>query len=452
MKKILTIMGAGPKAMAIAAKAAALKFFGYKVPEIWIIEKNEVGANWSGSNGHTDGEQQLGTPPLKDVGFPYMINFSSRVVKYMMEQFSWIAFMHSGEQEWMKYGDWVDRGQPQPTHRIWHLYLKWILEKLISNGDVKYVHAEVAKLQVGDGRWQITCQAPDGSIQVIESDGLVISGPGNFHPIKGQVEHPRIMDGKTFWSNLEKFDGLHGDEDENAICVVGSGETAATVITEILSRVDTSNPPPLWVINRKGLIESRGEGYSENSLFTDPDGFNWTELNPEERDQIIKRTDRGVFSQASLTIINQSRIVRCKRGRVVEINVDEPEGTIRLVLSTDQKGDVLHEIPAGYVIVGAGFNPWSFTELFDDEYRSLLSANRLKTREVLASLIARDLSINWEMVSSKFETVRQPKLYLPMLSGLAQGPGFPNLSSLGTLSDRILGGYLISATAKEKIF
>ena len=32
-----------------------------------------------------------------------------------------------------------------------------------------------------------------------------------------------------------------------------------------------------------------------------------------------------------------------------------------------------------------------------------------------------------------------PKLFLPGLSGLMQGPGFPNLSCLGLLSDRVLG-------------
>jgi mycobactin lysine-N-oxygenase len=32
-----------------------------------------------------------------------------------------------------------------------------------------------------------------------------------------------------------------------------------------------------------------------------------------------------------------------------------------------------------------------------------------------------------------------PKLFLPGLSALTQGPGFPNLSCLGLLSDRVLG-------------
>jgi mycobactin lysine-N-oxygenase len=35
-----------------------------------------------------------------------------------------------------------------------------------------------------------------------------------------------------------------------------------------------------------------------------------------------------------------------------------------------------------------------------------------------------------------------PKLFLPNLAGLNQGPGFPNLSCLGLLSDRVLGAEL----------
>jgi len=36
-----------------------------------------------------------------------------------------------------------------------------------------------------------------------------------------------------------------------------------------------------------------------------------------------------------------------------------------------------------------------------------------------------------------------PPLHLPMLAGLAQGPGFPNLSCLGLLSDRVLRRYVL---------
>jgi mycobactin lysine-N-oxygenase len=44
-----------------------------------------------------------------------------------------------------------------------------------------------------------------------------------------------------------------------------------------------------------------------------------------------------------------------------------------------------------------------------------------------------------------------PKLFLPNLAGLNQGPGFPNLSCLGLLSDRVLGADLgLGAPAPTK--
>jgi mycobactin lysine-N-oxygenase len=45
-------------------------------------------------------------------------------------------------------------------------------------------------------------------------------------------------------------------------------------------------------------------------------------------------------------------------------------------------------------------------------------------------------------------------LHLPVAAGLAQGPGFPNLSCLGLLSDRILRRYVAAPepvrTAQER--
>jgi len=40
-----------------------------------------------------------------------------------------------------------------------------------------------------------------------------------------------------------------------------------------------------------------------------------------------------------------------------------------------------------------------------------------------------------------------PPLHLPVMAGLAQGPGFPNLSCLGLLSDRILRRYVAASDA-----
>ena len=38
----------------------------------------------------------------------------------------------------------------------------------------------------------------------------------------------------------------------------------------------------------------------------------------------------------------------------------------------------------------------------------------------------------------------RPPLHLPVVAGLAQGPGFPNLSCLGLLADRILTPYMMA--------
>jgi mycobactin lysine-N-oxygenase len=44
----------------------------------------------------------------------------------------------------------------------------------------------------------------------------------------------------------------------------------------------------------------------------------------------------------------------------------------------------------------------------------------------------------------------EPKLFLPGLAGLTQGPGFPNLSCLGRLSDRVLGSDIFSTDTDSR--
>jgi mycobactin lysine-N-oxygenase len=58
------------------------------------------------------------------------------------------------------------------------------------------------------------------------------------------------------------------------------------------------------------------------------------------------------------------------------------------------------------------------------------------TGDALQEAVGHDLAV----------TDLTPKLFLPGLSGLTQGPGFPNLSCLGLLSDRILGADFTATT------
>src|SRR3954470_23858321 len=91
--KKLIIVGAGPKAMAIAAKNQVLAEMGFSVPDIHIIERREVGANWTGNAGFTNGKLALGTSPEKDVGFPYQsVNWGEGLnekIDRRMKDFSW---------------------------------------------------------------------------------------------------------------------------------------------------------------------------------------------------------------------------------------------------------------------------------------------------------------------------------------------------------------------------
>ena len=67
----LTVLGAGPKAIAVQAKAHALRRMGLPAPEILVIDPQGVGGNWLSGGGWTNGHHLLGTSPMKDVGFPY---------------------------------------------------------------------------------------------------------------------------------------------------------------------------------------------------------------------------------------------------------------------------------------------------------------------------------------------------------------------------------------------
>jgi mycobactin lysine-N-oxygenase len=67
----LAVIGAGPKGIAIAAKARALASIGLDAPEVVLVDRSAVAGNWNERQGYTSGLLPLGTPPEKDVGFPY---------------------------------------------------------------------------------------------------------------------------------------------------------------------------------------------------------------------------------------------------------------------------------------------------------------------------------------------------------------------------------------------
>src|SRR5262245_52519792 len=150
----LAVLGAGAKAVAIAAKASVLGEMGVEAPEVIAVERTRVGANWQASGGWTDGAQRLGISPEKDVGFPYRSSLVPRrnaELDERMTRYSWQSYLIATGQ----FAEWIDRGRPAPTHRKWGQYLRWVAD----NVGMTVIEGEVERISVDSGvdgpRWAL---------------------------------------------------------------------------------------------------------------------------------------------------------------------------------------------------------------------------------------------------------------------------------------------------------
>jgi mycobactin lysine-N-oxygenase len=404
----LAVVGAGPKGIAIAAKARALAAAGLPAPRVVLVDRGEVAGNWSGRQGYTNGLLPLGTPPEKDVGYPYAANWgdASADVVAAMAEYSWQRHLirHG------VYSDWVDRGRMRPTHRQWCAYLREVAEV----AEAEIVSGVVTGLEVADGdRWEVTLEAGDA----IAADGVVITGAGPAITVPGQPrDHTRVLDGRTYWL------AAHELQRERAlnVCVVGSGETAASVVIDLLKRCHKHSA--IDVLTTRGVLYSRGESYDENRFYSDPG--DWPRLAEAHRREFLDRTDRGVFSLQAEATLNQARGFRALAGRAVAVEAREQD-----VIVTIGYGEERERVAYDAVVVAIGFDGRWFEALLGDaassRYQEALGGGGLERH------IGLDLSV-----------AGLAPLHLPVMAGLAQGPGFPNLSCLGLLSDRVLRRYV----------
>jgi mycobactin lysine-N-oxygenase len=116
---------------------------------------------------------------------------------------------------------------------------------------------------------------------------------------------------------------------------------------------------------------------------------------------------------------------RTLAGRSASIEAGEQQ-----VVVTIEYGEERERVAYDLVVVAIGFDGHWFQELLGSKARHLLDS--AVAGESLERCIDVDLSIAGLV----------PPLHVPVLAGLAQGPGFPNLSCLGLLSDRILRRYV----------
>src|SRR5208337_5168357 len=134
----IAVVGGGPKGVAIAAKAVALRASGYTVPDIVIYEHQQIGAAWSGHAGYTDGLQRICTLAERDLGYPYDYStFGARTAHEMLNRFSWQAFCLEQGTANAKYNEWVARGRLSPTHIDYSGYLQRVARECIQAGGVQ---------------------------------------------------------------------------------------------------------------------------------------------------------------------------------------------------------------------------------------------------------------------------------------------------------------------------
>lgn len=414
MTRTLAVIGAGAKGVAVAAKAAELRDMGVDVPDVVAIERTGVAANWQASGGWTDGQHRLGTSPEKDVGFPYRSSLVPRrnaELDARMMRHSWQSYLVATGQ----FAEWIDRGRPAPTHRRWSQYLRWVADNVgmnVVNGEVTAITVDTSA--AGDTRWVLQTHET-----TVDADALMITGPGQAERsiLPG---NPRVLSIAQFWHRAAAHELIAAER----VAVIGGGETAATMVNELFRhRVST-----ITVISPQVTLFTRGEGYFENALYSDP--THWAGLTPAERRDAMQRTDRGVFSARVQEALLADDRIRHLRGRVAHAVARDDR--IRLTLHTDRIGERLETVHGfDLVIDGSGADALWFVPLFRQEALDLLELGLggPLSGDALQEAISDDLAVEH----------LTPKLFLPGLAGLTQGPGFPNLSCLGLLSDRVLG-------------
>ena len=410
----LAVVGAGPKGIAIAAKARALADAGLSAPRVVLLERSGVAGNWTGQQGYTSGRLPLGTPAEKDAGYPYAESWgaASPAVTAAMAHYSWQRHLIALGA----YADWVDRGRLRPTHRQWSQYLREVADR----ARAEIVTGEVTGLEAVDAQWRIALERADGAegAEAIWADGVVFTGPGPPVSVPGQPhQHPRVFDGRSYWLAEPALP----TQVAQSACVIGSGETAASVVISLLAGLHKRST--VDVVTSRGVLYSRGESYDENRFYSDPG--DWPHLAESHRREFLERTDRGVFSPQAEAILNASHGFRTLAGRAVQMEAGQPQ-----VVVTIEYGRERERVAYDLVVVAIGFHARWFEGLLGGQararLRSALAGGDLERR------IELDLSV----------AGLSPPLHLPLAAGLAQGPGFPNLSCLGLLSDRILRRYV----------
>jgi len=251
-------------------------------------------------------------------------------------------------------------------------------------------------------------------------DGVVFTGPGPIRKLAGNnlIGTEDDIDARSYWRLIPRFASIPSGK----VAIIGAGETAASVAISVL---ENNQNLMIEIINRHGMLFSRGESFFENRLFSSD--RDWSDRSLRNRSELISRSDRGLVSSKAMARLSEEGRVRFRSGRVKSIDRGENEIRVRFDGGMD-------DISYDSVINATGFDNWAPLELLVPELRPKGKEGQLSQEE------QEELAIDSHLRLPLSDT--GVNIHVPMISGISQGPGFPGLSCLGLLADRILAAYV----------
>jgi len=429
------VVGAGAKAAALAAKVHAINGLGLAELSLTAFEKTEPAASWLGRNGMTSGEEPLAIPPIKDVGFPYQsrrqLGEAGDAIDAALLPLSWQRYA----TERGEYAAWVNSGSPPVRHRDYGEYLGWVLQRATDGVAVRRGHVVELSPDEGGERWLVDVEVPGGAPERHASRALVLTGPG----VHRAFPHDPAVASRVFHcdSRREEFAQLP-EESACDVAIVGGGESALSCMMFLRG----FRPRSRFTVYTPMVPMSRGESFLENRVFSNPDEIEWEALDPTTRRDFVKHSDRGVFDPPSLAAIAYDDRCRFVIGRVSEVFAARGGTGVRL----------RHHSPHGeagpehdFVVNCTGFDLLAqLRELFSERTRAEIEARvgQLWDRPAGTEVpIGRNLELQG----------MSPRLHIPGLAGLSQGPGFANLGALGLMANRVLQPLIAERTPTREI-
>lgn len=441
----IAVIGGGPKAAAIAAKAWVLREQKLADIHVTVFEPERIGAYWAGKAGYTDGEQRLCTIAERDVGYPYNSMFGDAVDAAMSSTFSWGRYLHTRPSGYEKgYSTWVDAGRKPPLHRHFADYLRWVISE--ASPQVRVVKAHVTGLRVDAKRWEVVVKNPNGrtSTHSTRFDATVVTGPGQAKRLPVQVAageklpSSRIFNGQDFWQRLSevrkclkqaasesRFDA------ENDIVIIGAGGTAAAILSWLVA--NGARDLPIQMVASQASLYTRVDSVFENRLFSDE--TRWRTLSSTSRRAFFDRLNRGVVWATVMDNVSSANKFTMVDGRAEKIEVSS--AIMQLVVRRGDGEEV--NVRPSMLIDCAGFDPWWFLPLIDG-FPIPGARGDQKRREVWQQKMGENL----QLLGAPWN--KYPALHAPMLSS-ELGPGFGSLMVLGAMADRVLRPHRFETTA-----